>query len=126
METKAHAFERLRIGKVTRSNRWALDQLDSLFMGWLTAIKVELISHVHEKTPDFFVFGKTLQDAPIDEPTADRHYLGCEPDIFINWQIVDDVSFALRYGLFFPGDAIPAGDQNHVRQFLYAAVTYAF
>jgi hypothetical protein len=75
---------------------------------------------------DFFVFGKTLQDAPIDEPTADRHYLGCEPDIFINWQIVDDVSFALRYGLFFPGDAIPAGDQNHVRQFLYAAVTYAF
>ena len=75
---------------------------------------------------DFFVFGKTRRDAPIDEPTSDNRYLGCEPDVFVNWQITDDVTFAVRYGLFFPGAAIPSGDQNHVRQFLYAAVTYAF
>jgi hypothetical protein len=75
---------------------------------------------------DFFVFGKTRQNGGIDEPTNDTRYLGCEPDVFVNWQITDDVSFALRYGLFFPGEAIPSGDQDHVRQFLYAAVTYAF
>ncbi|HWE05192.1 MAG TPA: alginate export family protein, partial [Rhizomicrobium sp.] len=75
---------------------------------------------------DFFVLGKARIAAPIDEPTNNSRYLGCEPDVFINWQITDDVSFALRYGLFFPGEAIPSGDQDHVRQFLYAAVTYAF
>jgi hypothetical protein len=75
---------------------------------------------------DLFVYGKTRLHAPIDEPTNNTRYLGIEPDAFINWQITEDVTFALRYGLYFPGAAIPSGDQNHVRQFLYVAVTYAF
>lgn len=85
--------------------------------GWL---------HGLQAGADFFAFGKTRRDAPIDEPTGNSRFLGVEPDAFINWQITDDVNFAVRYGLFFPGEAIPAGDQNHVRQFLYLAVTYAF
>ncbi len=74
---------------------------------------------------DVFVFGKTLAHAPIDEPTRNDQYLGVEPDLFVNWRPVDDVTVLLRYGLFFPGGAIPDGQPNFVRQFLYAGVTYA-
>ena len=63
-------------------------------------------------------------DAPIDEPTFDRSYLGFEPDIFLNWQIASDVTLALRYGIFFPGSAIVADDDP--RHFFGAGVTYAF
>jgi hypothetical protein len=75
---------------------------------------------------DLFVFGKTRRDAPIDEPTGDGHYLGFEPDVFVNWQLADDVILAVRYGIFFPGDAIPSGQSKHLRQFVYAGITYAF
>jgi hypothetical protein len=72
---------------------------------------------------DLFVFAKARSDAPIDEPTDDRHYLGFEPDFFMNWQITNDVTIAVRYGVFFPGAAIP---DNDARQFLFLGVTYAF
>ena len=75
---------------------------------------------------DFFVYGKTNLNAPIEEPTLNKRYIGCEPDVFVNWQVAEDVTLAVRYGLFFPGDAIPSGNANHVRQFLYSGVTYAF
>jgi outer membrane murein-binding lipoprotein Lpp len=75
---------------------------------------------------DLLYFAKTERDAPIDEPTGTGRYLGFEPDVSVNWQITDDVTFALRYGVFFPGEAIPSGDAHDVRQFLYSGVTYAF
>ena len=74
---------------------------------------------------DTFVFGKTLVHAPIDEPTLNKGYMGFEPDLFINWRPVNDVTFIFRYGVFVPGNAIPSGQPNFVRQFLYAGVTYA-
>ena len=64
-----------------------------------------------------------LSDAPIDEPTLDDTYLGFEPDLFVNWNALEDVIVTLRYGIFFPGEAIPDRDP---RQFFYAAVTYSF
>jgi hypothetical protein len=73
---------------------------------------------------DFFVFGKFRSDAPIDEPTADERYLGVETDLFLSWQITSDITLSVRYGIFFPGDAI-LGDGS-ARNFLYAGVTYAF
>jgi hypothetical protein len=75
---------------------------------------------------DLLVFGKTDRGAPIDEPTSSGRYLGLEPDLSVNWQITDDVTFALRYGIFFPGEAIPSDDPDHLRQFLYSGVTYEF
>jgi len=75
---------------------------------------------------DFFIFGKATQNAPIDESTSNHHYLGVEPDIFANWQITEDLTLAVRYGIFFPGAAIPSGAPDHLRQFLYTGVTYAF
>jgi hypothetical protein len=75
---------------------------------------------------DLFFYGKTRRNGPIEEPTNNSRFLGIEPDAFMNWQIVDDVTLAVRYGIFIPGDAIPSGDQKHLRQFLYAGLTYAF
>jgi len=75
---------------------------------------------------DVMFFGKTETHAPIDETTTNSRYLGFEPDIFVNWRLTDDVTFTGKYGLFFPGSAIPDGQPNFVRQFLYAGVTYAF
>jgi hypothetical protein len=72
---------------------------------------------------DFFVFSKMRENAPINEPTSDDRYLGVEPDVFMNWQITNDVSLALRYGVFFPGSAII---DDRARQFFYAGITYAF
>jgi hypothetical protein len=83
---------------------------------------VEMFSRLQVGT-DLFVFAKLRENAPINELTTDDRYLGFEPDLFINWQITNDVSFALRYGVFFPGSAIP--DDNS-RQFFYAGITYAF
>lgn len=73
---------------------------------------------------DLFVFLKTDVNAPIEEPTLPRRYLGWEPDVYMNWRITSDVTLALRYGLFVPGHAIQT---NHAaRQFFFAGVTFAF
>jgi len=73
---------------------------------------------------DLFVFAKLNPNGPIDEPTTDDRMLGYESDLFLNWQMTSDVSLALRYGAFFPGDAIIS--DGKIRQFIYAGVTVAF
>lgn len=73
---------------------------------------------------DFFVFQKFDGHAPIDESTNDGRFLGVEPDIYLNWQITSDVALSIRYGAFFPGDAIE--NDGKIRQFLYTGVTIAF
>ena len=47
---------------------------------------------------DFFVYAKLREDAPVNEPTNADHYLGVEPDLYINWQITNDFSLAVRPG----------------------------
>ena len=75
---------------------------------------------------DFFIFGKLLQDAPIDEPTAQgERYLGVEPDVYVNWQIASDLTLALRYGVFFPNKTA-LGNDAQVRQFFFGGLTFAF
>jgi len=73
---------------------------------------------------DFFVFNKLLQKAPIDEPTKNGRYLGCEPDLFLNWQITSDLTLAMRYGVFLPGRNISSG--QFARQTFFTGVTFAF
>ncbi len=72
---------------------------------------------------DMFAFGKWSDRAPIDEPSLHKGFLGVEPDLFLNWQIKSDVTFALRYGMFFPSVALRSHDS---RQFLYGGLTFAF
>ncbi|MFI5380771.1 MAG: hypothetical protein ACHRHE_15840 [Tepidisphaerales bacterium] len=73
---------------------------------------------------DFFVYGKFNSNAPIDEPTNDDWFLGVEPDVYLNWQITSDVTFAFRYGVFFPGSTIV--QDEHPRNFVFAGFTFAF
>jgi hypothetical protein len=71
---------------------------------------------------DLFWFAKARSEAPIDEPTGNKSYLGFEPDLFMNWQLTNDVTLAARYGVFFPGGAL----EGENRQFLFLGMTYAF
>jgi hypothetical protein len=72
-----------------------------------------------------FIYFKFDEDAPIAEPTSrGAGYLGVEPDVFLNWQILDDVSLSVRYGVFLPGSA--AFDSGGARHFFYAGLTYVF
>lgn len=74
---------------------------------------------------DGFLFNKIDRDAPISVNTTDKTFVGGELDFGIDWAIFSDVSLAVRYGVFFPGDAMPE-DEDKIRQYLYAGVTYAF
>ena len=73
---------------------------------------------------DLFVFNKYDQDAPIDEPSTSTTYLGLECDFFANWQIAADLTWTVRYGLFFPGEGIDL--ENDERHFVFTGITYAF
>ena len=73
---------------------------------------------------DVLLFFKFRENAPIDESTHDQHFLGWEPDVYLNWQITSDITLALRYGVFFPGEAIVSDE--HPRNFFFAGITFAF
>ena len=73
---------------------------------------------------NLFLFNKFNRHAPIDELTTNDTYLGFETDFFVNWQVTSDLSVAMRYGIFFPGDAISVDHDE--RHFVYTGVTLAF
>lgn len=73
---------------------------------------------------DFFVYNKLDSDAPIDEATSDNHYLGVEADVYANWRVTSDLGVFLRYGVYFPGTAVSA--DNDERHYVYMGVAYAF
>lgn len=75
---------------------------------------------------DGFVFTKIDADAPISPVTIPgESFVGGEIDVFADWRITSDVTLNTRYGVFIPGDAMPA-TQDQPRQFFYVGVTYAF
>ncbi len=74
---------------------------------------------------DFFVFSKLESDAPINVPTTADRFVGAEIDVGFDWNLRSDLSLAVRYGIFMPGNAMPAG-QDGARQILYVGVTYEF
>ncbi len=72
-----------------------------------------------------FLFAKADQSAPLNFPTSDATFVGGEIDLAFDWRFRSDLSFTVRYGIFLPGDAMPA-DEDDPRHFAYAGVTYAF
>ena len=73
---------------------------------------------------DVFLLGKLDEDAPMSVSTElGERYLGIEVDFLIEWQLWNDLSFDLRYGIFIPGEAYFTSDERH---FGYAAFSYAF
>ena len=73
---------------------------------------------------DVFLFNKFDSDAPIDEGTTTDSFLGTEVDVFATWQITSDLTWPVRYGVFFPGEAIISDDDP--RHFLFTGVTLGF
>ncbi len=73
---------------------------------------------------NFFVFNKLNRNAPIDETTNTKTFLGWESDLYMNWQLTSDLSWAVRYGVFLPGDAIAV--DHDARHFVFSGVTIAF
>lgn len=73
---------------------------------------------------DFFVFNKFDADAPVDEATSDDRYLGFETDVYATWRVTSDVAMNVRYGVFFPGEAIEADSDE--RHFLFTGISYSF
>jgi hypothetical protein len=43
----------------------------------------------------------------------------------VNWQITSDLTFALRYGVFFPSSNT-FGENDDARQFLFGGLTFSF
>jgi hypothetical protein len=74
---------------------------------------------------DFFAYEKLQRNAAFIERTNNKHYLGVEPDLYLNWQITSDVTLAARYGVFIPGTETLVS-HSQLRQFVYAGVTFAF
>jgi hypothetical protein len=70
---------------------------------------------------DVFLFHKEDKNAPIDELTKMKSFLGTEADLFMNWQVTSDMSVVVRYGVFFPGSAIVT--DKDPRHFLYTGIT---
>lgn len=72
-----------------------------------------------------FLFFKTDANAAMSIATDDNKFVGGEVDLLLDYRITSDVTASLRYGVFFPGAAIPE-TQDNIRQFFYAGVSYAF
>lgn len=74
---------------------------------------------------NWFLYLKHHRFAAISDPTADLndHYVGWEMDYFANWRIASDLSWTVRWGVFFPGDAFSDTDARH---FVFSGVTWSF
>jgi hypothetical protein len=72
-----------------------------------------------------YLYVKNEADGPISDTLGTEHhgYAGWEWDVYMNWRITSDLSFTIRYGLFFPGEAFEERDDRH---FLYSGFTYSF
>lgn len=73
---------------------------------------------------DLFLHNKLDSNAPIDEETNNKMFLGFETDVYLNYRITSDLALNARYGAFFPGEGI-AGPK-HVRHFVLVSATISF
>ncbi len=52
--------------------------------------------------------------------------VGGEIDSTLDWRIMSDINFNIRYGVFIPNSSVFFQAQGSLRQFFYVGVTYAF
>lgn len=74
---------------------------------------------------DGYLFWKNHRDGAVSDPTATGQsgYLGCELDVYANWEITHDLAWTARYGVFFPGSAF---EDQTTRTFLLVGMTWSF
>ncbi|MBE3123645.1 MAG: alginate export family protein [Planctomycetes bacterium] len=74
---------------------------------------------------DYYFLFKSDHAGPISDfrATDSSSDVGQEIDLYIEWRILSDVSWTLRYGRFFPGQAYPDRDP---RDFLFTGLNFSF
>jgi len=74
---------------------------------------------------DWFLYAKDRAGGAISDTLADRQssYVGWEMDYYANYRVTSDLSFTVRYGVFFPGTAF--SDQSN-RTFLLTGLSWSF
>lgn len=74
---------------------------------------------------NWFVYHKNHRRAAISDPTADMYsgYVGWEMDYYANWRVSSDVSWTIRWGTFFPGQAFQERSSRH---YLFTGLTWSF
>lgn len=75
-----------------------------------------------------FAFVRLDTQAPLSFATVPggSNYIGSELDFSIEWRLLSDLDFNVRYGLFLPNAESFFPGQGGARDLLYAGVTYAF
>jgi len=65
---------------------------------------------------NFFFYWKDEKAAGISDMAAfmPDHDIGNELDVYTQWQVASDVALAVKYGVFFPGDAYFDNDERHL------------
>lgn len=73
----------------------------------------------------WFLYNKHHERGAISDGTAGMYsgFVGWEMDYFVNWRLSSDVSWTIRWGMFFPGSAFQDRDE---RSFLFTGVTWSF
>ncbi|NLE29731.1 MAG: alginate export family protein [Phycisphaerae bacterium] len=74
---------------------------------------------------DFFLYHKNRTAAAISDPFANtaHGFVGWEMDYYINWRLTSDLSWTIRYGIFFPGSAYT---NEESRNFFLTGFTWSF
>jgi len=74
---------------------------------------------------DYYWLFKADPDGPISDfrATDTSGDVGQEIDIFLEWRIFSDLSWTIRYGRFFPGQAYP---DRKPRDYLYTGLNFSF
>lgn len=78
---------------------------------------------------NLYFYGKMNRSGQINEGTkSGERYLGSAVDLYANYQITSDLGLNVRYGVFFPGDAIDSavGGESDERHFLFTSLVFAF
>jgi hypothetical protein len=70
---------------------------------------------------DGFGFWKASGSGGLEEASTDSRYVGCESDIYLNWQLTSDLTVSVRYGVFFPESGLVADDDE--RHAFFASIT---
>jgi hypothetical protein len=78
-----------------------------------------------EAGTNWFLYAKHHSRGAISDSTADQRsgYVGWEMDYFLNWRLASDLSWTIRWGTFFPGQAYSDRDSRH---FLFTGLTWSF
>ena len=59
------------------------------------------------------------------ESTDNDADVGQEWDVYLHWQVMEQLRASLRYGIFFSGDAFPEATNDNT-EFFSASLTYSF